>query len=125
MLSALFALGFFAGGISQAAFSAGWGEWQEYIEDIEDATGTDLDDFVDDNNLYFDRVQGAMAACAVSSVTVTILPPKHNSAALAPLLHQPFTCTNAYYSSFVLSSSSLWNNLPHDALVADSLQIIS
>ncbi len=50
-----------------------------------------------------------------------VFSPKHNSAAI-PLLHQPFARTNAYSSSFVPSSSSLWNNLPHDALIADSIQ---
>ena len=45
-----------------------------------------------------------------------VLRPKHNSVAPTPLLHQPFARTNAYHSSFVPSSTSLWNNLPHDAL---------
>jgi len=47
--------------------------------------------------------------------------PKHNSVVPTPLLHQPFARTNAFCSSFVLSAVSLWNNLPQEALAADSI----
>ena len=35
---------------------------------------------------------------------------------------KPYARTNAYFSSFVPSSVSLWNNLPYDALTADSIR---
>ena len=35
-----------------------------------------------------------------------------------PFLHQPFACTNSYFSSFVPSSVSLWNNLPCHTVTA-------
>ncbi len=37
-----------------------------------------------------------------------------------PLLCQPFARTNAFQSSFVPSSISVWNHLPHDALTTHS-----
>ena len=52
---------------------------------------------------------------------VDILPLRSNLSAPVPLLHQPFARTNSFFSSFVLSSISLWNNLPHEALTADSI----
>ena len=39
----------------------------------------------------------------------------------AQLLHQPFARTNSFFSSFVPSSVSVWNNLPYNALTADSI----
>ena len=38
-----------------------------------------------------------------------------------PLLHQPHAHTNAFQSSFVPSSVSVWNHLPHEALTAHSI----
>ena len=38
-----------------------------------------------------------------------------------PLLYQPYACTNAFQSSFVPSTISIWNHLPYDALIAPSL----
>ena len=52
---------------------------------------------------------------------VDILPLRSNLSAPVPLLNQPFARTNSFFSSFVLSSISLWNNLPHEALTADSI----
>ena len=46
-------------------------------------------------------------------------PSRHCSHAL-PLLHQPLAHTNAYQGSFVPSTISAWNHLPHDALVTNS-----
>ena len=51
-----------------------------------------------------------------------VLSPRHNPLAPIKLLHQPFACTNAYFSSFVPSSVSLWNNLPYDVLISDSIR---
>ncbi len=50
-----------------------------------------------------------------------VITPKLNSTALLPLLHQPFSRTTAHQSSFVPSSVSLWNNLPHNALLSTSV----
>ena len=44
---------------------------------------------------------------------------KYNST--LPLLHQPFAHTNTFKSSFVLSSVSIWNHLPHEALTTQSI----
>ena len=52
---------------------------------------------------------------------VDISPLRSNLSAPVPLLHQPFARTNSFFSSFVLSSVSLWNNLPYEALTADSI----
>ena len=38
-----------------------------------------------------------------------------------PLIHQPRAHTNAFQSSFVPSSVSVWNHLPHEALTALSI----
>ena len=38
-----------------------------------------------------------------------------------PLLNQPLARTNAFQSSFVPSSASIWNHLPHEALTAHSI----
>ena len=38
-----------------------------------------------------------------------------------PLMHQPHAHTNAFQSSFVPSSVSVWNHLPHEALTAHSI----
>ena len=38
-----------------------------------------------------------------------------------PLIHQPHAHTNAFQSSFVPSSVSVWNHLPHEALTAHSI----
>ena len=38
-----------------------------------------------------------------------------------PLIHQPRAHTNAFQSSFVPSSVSVWNHLPHEALTAHSI----
>ena len=38
-----------------------------------------------------------------------------------PLLNQPLARTNAFQSSFVPSSASIWNHLPHEALTAHSV----
>ena len=46
-------------------------------------------------------------------------PSRHCSHTL-PLLHQPLAHTNAYQGSFVPSTISVWNHLPHDALVTNS-----
>ena len=43
---------------------------------------------------------------------------RHNPS--LPLLYQPFAHTNAFQSSFALSTVSVWNHLPHDALTAHS-----
>ncbi len=66
IVSSLFALGFLAGGIAQAAWAAGWGEWQDWADDAEDNSSA-AEDEIEDNNLYFGTVEGAMGACAVSS----------------------------------------------------------
>ena len=50
---------------------------------------------------------------------VDISPLRSNLSAPVPLLHQPFAHTNSFFSSSVLSSVSLWNNLPHEALRQD------
>ena len=50
-----------------------------------------------------------------------IVLPKHNSVVPTSLLHQPFARTNAFCSSFIPSAVSLWNNLPQEALAADSI----
>ena len=52
---------------------------------------------------------------------VDILPLRSNLSAPVPLLHQPYARTNSFFSSFVPSSVSLWNNLPHEALTAYSI----
>ena len=39
-----------------------------------------------------------------------------------PLLYQPYARTNAFQSSFVPSTISIWNHLPYDALIAPSLR---
>ena len=44
---------------------------------------------------------------------------RYNSS--SPLLYQPLARTNAFQSSFVLSSVSVWNHLPRDALTAHSI----
>ena len=44
---------------------------------------------------------------------------RHNSS--LPLLYQPLAHTNAFQSSFVPSSASTWNHLPHEALTAHSI----
>ena len=41
---------------------------------------------------------------------------------VSPLLNQPHARTNYYQSSFVLSTISVWNNLPHTALTAHTTQ---
>ena len=41
---------------------------------------------------------------------------------VSPLLNQPHACTNYYQSSFVPSTISVWNNLPHTALTAHTTQ---
>lgn len=68
--SGIFALGFLAGGIALGAWAGQWGEWQDYIDDIEDAApaGIDVDDYVEENKLYFDRIEGAMGTSAVSTL---------------------------------------------------------
>ena len=38
-----------------------------------------------------------------------------------PLVHIPHARTNAIKSSFVPSSVSIWNNLPHEALIAPTI----
>ena len=38
-----------------------------------------------------------------------------------PLIHVPHARTNAFQSSFVPSTVSIWNNLPHEALIAPPL----
>ena len=38
-----------------------------------------------------------------------------------PLLYQPYAHTNAFQSSFVPSTISIWNHLPYNALIAPSL----
>ena len=38
-----------------------------------------------------------------------------------PLVHIPHARTNAFKSSFVPSSVSIWNNLPHEALIAPTI----
>ena len=39
-----------------------------------------------------------------------------------PILYQPYARTNAFQSSFVPSTISIWNHLPYDALIAPSLR---
>ena len=39
----------------------------------------------------------------------------------SPLIHQPRAHTNAFQSSFVPSSVSVWNHLPHETLTAHSI----
>ena len=57
---------------------------------------------------------------------VDILRLRSNLSASVPLLHQPFARTNSFFSSFVLSSVSLWNNLPpHKALTERLLNHLS
>ena len=41
---------------------------------------------------------------------------------VSPLLNQPHARTNYYQSSFVPSTISAWNNLPHTALTAHTTQ---
>ncbi len=41
-----------------------------------------------------------------------------------PLLYQPLARTNAFHSSFVLSSVFVWNQLPHEALTAHSIVLV-
>ena len=41
---------------------------------------------------------------------------------VSPLLNQPHARTNYYQSSFVPSTISVWNNLPHTALTAHTTQ---
>ena len=41
---------------------------------------------------------------------------------VSPLLNQPHARTNYYQSSFVPSTISVWNNLPHTALTAHTSQ---
>ena len=38
-----------------------------------------------------------------------------------PLVHIPHARTNAFKSSFVPSTVSIWNNLPHEALIAPTI----
>ena len=40
-----------------------------------------------------------------------------------PLMHQPHAHTNAFQSSFVPSSVSVWNHLPYEALTAHSINL--
>ena len=44
---------------------------------------------------------------------------RHSSS--LPLVHMPRARTNAFQSSFVPSSISVWNHLPHEALTAPSI----
>ncbi len=44
--------------------------------------------------------------------------PQPNRHTTLPLLYQPFAHTNAYQSSFVPRTISVWNHLPNDALTA-------
>ena len=46
---------------------------------------------------------------------------KQNNFFTQPLIHQPRAHTNAFQSSFVPSSVSVWNHLPHEALTAHSI----
>lgn len=47
--------------------------------------------------------------------------PKQNSNTSVPLLYQPFARTTAYHSSFLPSSATLWNNLPYEAIAANTI----
>ena len=47
--------------------------------------------------------------------------PKFACCATLPLVHIPHARTNAFKSSFVPSSVSIWNNLPHEALIAPTI----
>ena len=49
-------------------------------------------------------------------------PSRHDYNYNLPLLYQPYAHTNAFQSSFVPSTISIWNHLPHDALIAPSLR---
>ena len=49
-------------------------------------------------------------------------PRRHDHNYNLPLLYQPYAHTNAFQSSFVPSTISIWNRLPHDALIAPSLR---
>lgn len=61
------ALGLLAGVIYQAVLVDQWWKWHEAIDDLEDNNDDDLvEDFVDDFNLYFDRIIGAMCISVVS-----------------------------------------------------------
>lgn len=66
-LSSLFALGLFISAISSVRWIYGWWEWHEFLEDLEDSYDKDIvEDLVDELNLYFDKIFGAMCASAVS-----------------------------------------------------------
>ena len=42
-----------------------------------------------------------------------------------PLIHQPRAHTNAFKLSFVPSSVSVWNHLPHEAITAHSINSLN
>ena len=58
--------------------------------------------------------------CFYFPPNASICSPSRNNASL-PLLYQPLAHTSAFQSSFVLSSVSVWNHLPHEALTAHSI----
>lgn len=69
VLGCLFALGFLVGVISQPILINRWWEWHDFIEDLEDEFDDDeVEDFVDDENLHFDLIIGAMGISSVSDI---------------------------------------------------------
>jgi len=56
-----------------------------------------------------------------------VISPKYSSVTVTPepFLYQPSARTTTYYSSFVPSSVSVWNNLPSEALTANSIHPIN
>ena len=67
MFSCLFTLGYLAGGISAAVNARLWNKWADYIED-----NYVPDEVIDEFNLYFDRITGALGAGAVSEPVINI-----------------------------------------------------
>ncbi len=70
VLSAVFALGYLAGGVAAALCAKEWKLWQDCIDDLRDR-GFSVNDLVKDNGLYFDTISAALFATAVSTWTYT------------------------------------------------------
>lgn len=69
VLGCFSALGFLVGVISQPILINRWWEWHDFIEDLEDEFDDDeVEDFVDDENLHFDLIIGAMGISSVSDI---------------------------------------------------------